>query len=296
MMRTSLFFALALALGTAASLVPVDAAAQSAREVRASAEASMVLTGSIEVTAEGAVSGLVLDQRASLSAPIAALVEDTIRSWRFEPTLQDGKAVATRSPMRVRLRGTQMVEGSMQVRIASVDFSEYDPEATDVVTNLRIVAPRYPKAALSMGGQGEAMLLLKIDRTGAVVDAIAEQVNMTVAGSGPAMDRLRGILAKASIAAARKWTFRPPTTGADAQRDSWTVRVPVRYALGDQRTDEAASYGRWQAFIPGPRQTAPWRTQEDAAEAGSDLLPAGGVYMVDGTKRGLRLLTPLAQG
>ncbi|TGV64813.1 energy transducer TonB, partial [Mesorhizobium sp. M2D.F.Ca.ET.160.01.1.1] len=32
-----------------------------------------------------------------------------------------------------------------------------------------------------------------------------------------------------------------------------------------------------------------------AEQAGSDLLPAGGVYMVDGTQRGLRLLTRLAQ-
>jgi hypothetical protein len=31
-------------------------------------------------------------------------------------------------------------------------------------------------------------------------------------------------------------------------------------------------------------------------EAGSDLLQEGGIYMVDGAKRGLRLLTPLEQG
>ena len=115
---------------------------------------------------------------------------------------------------------------------------------------------------------------------------------MTVVAPERAMARMRDILAKASISGARKWTFVPPTTGEDSTRDSWTVRVPVTFALNDNGNAQPERYGRWRAFIPGPRQAAPWRKPDAAGQAGSDLLPAGGVYMVDGTQRGLRLLTP----
>lgn len=109
------------------------------------------------------------------------------------------------------------------------------------------------------------------------------------------MAKLRDVLAKASINTARKWTFIPPSSGKDVTREFWSVRVPVNYAFSDDRNAAAERYGRWRAFIPGPKQRAPWVTG-DAAENGSDLLPEGGIYMVDGAKRGLRLLTPLEQG
>ena len=93
MMRSPLFLALALAVGAGAPLLAGDANAQTTRAVRATTELSMTLTGKIEVTAEGAVSALVLDQKANISPGVAAFVERTIRPWRFEPTRVDGKAV-----------------------------------------------------------------------------------------------------------------------------------------------------------------------------------------------------------
>ncbi len=179
--------------------------------------------------------------------------------------------------------------------MTSVDFSDYDPSSTSTVTRKSMPPPRYPEDAFRNGGQGDVLLLVKVARDGTVADVIAEQVNMTVVAPERAMARMRDILAKASISGARKWTFVPPTTGEDSTRDSWTVRVPVTFALNDNGNAQPERYGRWRAFIPGPRQAAPWRKPDAAGQAGSDLLPAGGVYMVDGTQRGLRLLTPLAQ-
>lgn len=295
-MRTPLFLAFALALGMGGSLATTDATAQTARAVRATAEASMILTGSIDVAADGSVSALVLDQRASIAPAIAAFVENTIGQWQFEPTRVEGRAVATHAPMRVRLLGTAGAEGSTEIRMTSVDFSEYDETATNVVTAKRMTPPRYPEAAFRNNAQGEVMLLVKVERSGAVADVVAERVNMGMVAPERAMQKLRDILAKASISQARTWTFTPPSTGELKDRPFWTVRIPVTFALSDSRTQQMPSpYGRWQAYIPGPRQAAPWRDPEDAAPLGSDLLPAGGVYMVDGTARGLRLLTPLAQ-
>lgn len=295
MMRSPLFLALALAFAAGAPLLPADAVAQNARAVRATAEMSMVLSGSIDVAADGSVSTLVLDQRAMLAPGIVSFVEGAIRGWQFEPTLRDGTPVAVHAPLRVRLRGKQQEDGNYQISMTSVDFSEYDPKATDSITQKRMPPPRYPEEAFRNGGQGDVLLLVKVARDGTVADVIAEQVNMTVVAPERTMARMRDIFAKASISAARKWTFSPPTTGEDSTRDSRTVRVPVTFALNNSDNGQPERYGRWRAFIPGPRQAAPWRTPDGAGQAGSDLLPAGGVYMVDGTQRGLRLLTPLAQ-
>lgn len=295
MMRSPVFLALALALGAGTGLTASDAGAQTARAVRATAEASMVLTGSIDVTADGSVSRLVLDQQQVLTPTIRTFVDSTIRGWRFEPVLKDGTPVATHAPMRVRLRSTGDADGGYQVSMTSVDFSEYDPTATDAVTKDAMAPPRYPEQAYKIGAQGEVLLLVRIDRSGAVADVIAEQVNMTVAAPERMMVKLREMLAKASIKAARGWTFKPPTSGDAVGADNWTVRIPVSYAVVSHGESMPEPYGRWQAYIPGPRQVAPWRSGNDTAQAGSDLLPAGGVYMVDGPARGLRLLTPLAQ-
>ena len=143
--------------------------------------------------------------------------------------------------------------------------------------------------AVTMQGEGTVMLLVKVGRDGRVADVIAEQTNLTVIGTARAMNQLRDILAKASVRNAKRWTFTPPTTGEAKDRDFWTVRVPVRYAFEDSRE----RYGRWSAYIPGPRQRAPWKTGEDALVAGTDLLPEGGVYMVGRAQEGPRLLTPL---
>ncbi len=296
MMRSPLFLAFALAVGAGTPLLAGEASAQTARAVRATAEMSMVLSGHIEITPEGEVSSLVLDQKSALTPSIASFVEGTIGGWRFEPTLRDGKAVAARAPMRVRLRGTQMADGGYQVSMTSVDFSEYDPKATDSVTRKQMAPPRYPEDAYRNGAQGEVLLMVKVARDGTVADVIAEQVNMAVVGPERAMAKMRDILAKASISSARSWTFNPPTTGESSTHDSWTVRIPVSFALGNDRNAGQERYGRWRAFIPGPRQAAPWRERRSIEQAGSDLLPEGGVYMVDGAKRGVRLLTPLEQG
>ena len=296
MMRSPLFLALALAVGAGAPLFAGEANAQTERAVRATAEMSMVLSGHVEITPDGAVSSLVLDQKSALAPSIASFVEGTIGGWRFEPTLRDGNAVAIRAPLRVRLRGKSMADGGYEVRVTSVDFSEYDPKATDSVTHKRKTPPRYPEEAYRNGGQGEVLLAVKVARDGTVADVVAEQVNMTVVGPEQTMAKMRDILAKASVSSARKWTFIPPTTGEDSARDSWTVRIPVNFALGNDRNARPERYGRWRTFIPGPRQTVPWRNAEPIEQAGSDLLPAGGVYMVDGAKRGPRLLTPLERG
>jgi hypothetical protein len=102
------------------------------------------------VAADGSVSTLVLDQKSMLAPSIASFVEGhplrnrrcaMARRWR------------PRAPLRVRLRGKAMDDGNYQISMTSVDFSEYDPKATDSITQKRMPPPRYPEEAFRNGGR-----------------------------------------------------------------------------------------------------------------------------------------------
>jgi len=289
-MRSSLFLALALALGSGATCID-SADAQTAREVRKQTEASMTLSGVIDIGREGQVEGFQLDHRDKVAADVASMVDGTVKAWRFEPVLVDGKPVRARTTVQLRLLADNMAGNTMQIRVVDANFDKVRDEnnlSSDDISAVNMRPPMYPEKAASIRGQGVVLLLVKIGRDGKVADVIAERTNLTSVGSARTMDMLRDVLAKASVKTARTWTFKPPTTGEDKDNEFWTVRIPVNYSFN--RKEER--YGRWSAYIPGPRQQAPWITGEDANVHGTDLLPEGGVYMV-GRNDGPRLLTPL---
>jgi len=177
-MRSSLCLALALAVGSVAAITAFDAPAQTTKAVRATAEASMVLTGTIDVATDGSVSNLVLDQRERLTPTIAGFVDGTIRSWRFEPTVQDGRAVSVTAPIRVRLLGKPAADGTMEVRMTGVNFNVYSAKDTDTVTRREMGPPSYPQQAFRNCVQGEVVLLIRVDRNGNAADVATEQVNL----------------------------------------------------------------------------------------------------------------------
>lgn len=287
-MRCSLFLAVALALGGTLSAIPVDAQAQSRRQVQQTAEGSMVLTGEIDIGTEGQVEGFVMDQRDKVAADLAGFVERSVQGWRFEPVVRDGKPVRARTFVNIRLGAKAGPEGNDIVTLQAASFGKYDPEATDEVQKLKIQPPIYPTAALDRGGQGEVVLILKVGRDGKVLDSVAEQVNLRVFGDESQMNKLREVFARQSVNTSRRWTFRPPTTGKLVDEPFWSVRVPVNFAF----TDSTVGYGQWTVFIPGPRNAAPWRENVAGEADVGGLLMNGGVYTAD-LNKGPRLLTQL---
>jgi len=286
-MRYPHFLALALALGGTGLVATTDTAAQTARTVRESAEASMTLTGKIDIGTDGHVTGFQLDH-AELSADLVAFVQHQVQAWQFQPVVDNGTAVATQTPVTLRLLSQPAPGGAGDtVRVAGASFSKYDPENTSRVTSSELRLPAYPRNLAAMRAKGEVLLLVKVGRDGTVDDVVAEQVNLRVVGKENQMRQVRNEFARASVSAARSWTFRPPTTGRLKDAESWTVRIPVRYMMG-----ERTPYGTWEAYIPGPRERAPWRTSQAGEDAAPDLLTAGGIYMAD-LDDGPRLLTPL---
>jgi hypothetical protein len=290
MMRYPHILALALALGGTGLVATPDTAAQTARTVRETAEASMTLTGKIDIGTDGHVTGFQLDHADKLPADLAAFVQRQVQAWQFQPVVVDGAAVATQTPVTLRLLSQPSPDGAGDnVRVAGASFTRYDPEDTSRVTSAEMRSPAYPKNMYAMRAKGDVLLLVKVGRDGTVQDVFAEQVNLRVVGKENQMRQVRDTFARASVSTARSWTFRPPTTGKLKDAESWNVRIPVRYMMGEH---DLARYGTWEAYIPGPRERAPWRSSQAGAEAAPDLLAAGGIYMAD-LDDGPRLLTPL---
>ncbi|MBN6102800.1 TonB family protein [Xanthomonas sp. CFBP 8703] len=263
--------------------------------VRKQVENSLLVTGKIDIEPDGAVSALAIDREDRLPEGVIRFVRDSVKQWKFEPALRDGKPVPARAPMTLRIVAKRQQGDSYQVEIRHASFAAYDPKDPRAVTSLKMAPPSYPEAAYRVGASGSAYLVLKVARDGSVADAAVEQVNLRIVGSESEMKKLREIFAQSALAAARKWTFRPPTEGEDVSKPYWAVRVPVNYSLRDQPNEGMdSSYGHWISYVPGPRARAPWDTGKDASGFSPDTLSAGGVYMVD--NNGPRLLTPLQQG
>ncbi|HEY0504296.1 MAG TPA: energy transducer TonB, partial [Lysobacter sp.] len=200
----------------------------------------------------------------------------------------DGKPARVRTVMSVRLVAKPLPDNNFDVRIAAADFGA-PGEDEFVSTGKPLRRPRYPEQAAMSGVRGTVYVIVRVGRDGKVQDAMAEQVNLRVVDTESEMNRWRDMLADATLATARKWTFVPPTKGEEVDAPFWLARVPVDYQMPN---DEAPRPGRWEAYIPGPRQSAPWLGGMDTS-LGADAVAGGGIFPLQG---GPRLLTPLDGG
>lgn len=257
-------------------------------------EASMVVTGHVDIEADGSVSGHSLDQRDKLPDFVAALIDGQAPRWRFEPHEVDGTPVAARAKMSLRVVAEPIAGGDeFALRIASAHFGAQDAEASEAGARLRrdrMARPKYPDHLLARGVEGVTYLVLKIGRDGKVEDLVVERVNLKGRSTEIDMRDMRRLFALASRRAARNWTFHVPTTGPDADRDHWLVRVPVSYTLD---SSPSVGPGEWDAYVRGPREPMPdWI--EVSRSSDNDALLAGGMQMLGASER--RLLTPLQEG
>jgi hypothetical protein len=277
--------------GMALVLLTGMAHARAPEEVRRQVEASMLVTGSVDIEQDGSVGGHAFDKAEALPKGLVDLVDQAIKTWRFEPVKADGKAIAARSRFSLRVVGKQAEDGGYTLRIAGVHFGKGNADDSIPHRRGRLAAPRYPEQAAYRGVGGTVYLVLRIGRDGSVEDVIAQQVNLRVAASPKDMEYFRKQFADTCIATARRWRFDPPTQGEAATASSWSVQIPVDFHAPDR---PPVSYGRWEAYVPGPRVPVPWRTSAEADRGSTDAIAAGGVY--SDSDDGPRLLTPPGQG
>jgi hypothetical protein len=271
---------LLLAMAAVAAAVP--------KHVRAQTEASMLLTGTISIEADGSVRGYSIDNEDKVPDYVLANIGKWVPAWRFSPVLVDGKPAPARAKMSLRMAAEPSGDDAFSIYIASAGFGESGTRTTDSITRLERKPPVFPRDVANMGGKGIVYLLLKVGPQGTVEDVVAEQVNLTVYASDPEMKRLRRSLAGAAVKRAWQWTFQAPSTGEMAGADFWSVRVPVEFAY---RGDKEVAYGQWEGYLPGPHTRAPWLGDGD--KTGNDALASGDLHMLGA---GPRLLTPLQEG
>lgn len=254
------------------------------------AEASMVVLGSITVAPDGSVASYQLDQATELPAAVTGLLQQSIPVWQFEPVKRDGKAVYVKSRMSLRVVLHSLDDKRYKLYLAGAYFSP-DGKPSFKDTGPKRIQPYYPGQAVRARVSGTVYLVLKIDPQGHVIDALAEQVNLRVAGDEHQMERFRGLLANSALDAARKWVFDPQLLGGGSG-DHYAA-MPVNYWLSTTQgaTSRPDAPGHWDVYIPGPRQALPWFDAGRVFAGSVDALPDSGVYVLD--PGGLQLKTKL---
>lgn len=265
-----------------ALLLALPTSAQTARAARKQAESSVRVTGNVVIGTDGTVQEQALET--PLSPKLQEFVTQAIQQWRFEPVKVEGAVVRAKVPMSLRLVAHQAEDGSFSVRIVGTHFGADSPEGRPKLIPKN--PPKFPVNLMRAGIGGKVFLVVQVGADGNVRNVDAEQVNLYVAGTEQQMQIVRKQLADASISAARKWKFTPPTEGPDVGKESWLARVPVSFTMGNGRLKA----GQWETYIPGPRNVnIPW-AQEKLKTAGSpDALPNSGVFSLG---QDVKLLTP----
>ncbi|MBQ4853167.1 energy transducer TonB [Rhodanobacter sp. B2A1Ga4] len=274
----------------AACLAMATLAAQASS--RQDVESSAVVSGTIVLAKDGTVQTAVIDDGARYGQPIADMVRKAALQWRFQPVLRHDEPVVAKSSMHVRVVLRKMPDGNYNARIKGATFGDSRTDSTDSLRDIesrKKIPPQYPQRAIQARVQGTVYLALRVDRSGHVVEAVAEQVNLGSIGPDSLLEQYRKILAESALRAARQWNYAIPTTGPLARQDSWTAHVPINYTLnelGAPKPDRT-----WVSYVPGPYVPAPWVDKPDINAA--DAL-ADDTVRTDGA--GPTLLSPFNHG
>lgn len=272
-------------LGALLALATMVVQASSTKDV----ESSAIVSGAIVLAQDGTVQTAVVDGADKYGQPIVDMVRKAALQWRFQPVLRDGVPVLAKSSMHVRGVLKKMPDGNYSARIKGATFGDSSTASTDSVRRAEInkkIPPKYPEAAIRGHVQGTVYLALRVDRSGRVVDAVAEQVNLSNTGSDHLLKKYRAMLAESALKVAHQWRYEIPTTGPLARQDSWTVHAPVNYYLN--RLNAPQPDRTWTSYVPGPYTPAPWVDKPDMNAA--DVL-ADGTVRTDGA--GPVLLSPI---
>lgn len=262
-------------------LALVSSVALASSSVGQPVELSMLLTGTVVIAPDGHVRSYTLDQADKLSPAITAFMDKSVSAWTFQPMEVDGQPVTAKAKMNVRLVADPRERDQFAVRIKGASFGENKPgETISYAKGPQRWAPRYPTDAVHARAGATVYLLVKVNHDGMVLDAVAEQVNLTEAGPAPTMKWLRKMFADASVTAARKWTFDVPTSGPHAGEPWWVARVPVSYWISSGGRTHPAGYGQWQAYVPGPVEIVPWADPKLLANDAIDTVPDDTVQLL----------------
>jgi hypothetical protein len=213
-----------------------------------SANYEMVANGEVRIDPEGRVSDYSLSS--TLTPEIAALVDRSVRGWRFEPILQDGRPVTAKTALRIRLLANRSAADSdnFTVSIASVEFGA--PRRSSAGK-----PPSYPRLAASVRLGAKVLLLLRIDDTGKVVEALPYQTSLGArTRSESDAESWRKLFERASITAAKTWKY-DLTESVAGRRIGTYALLPIVFRI--QSEAGGAEEDDWIGYVPGPVHELP---------------------------------------
>jgi len=269
----------------ALSMLAWDAPAQTRRGWMKQVEASMLVKGRIDVSAEGYVTGYMLDDPHAAGAEVQAHLDRHLSAWKLVPAMEEGRPVASSAKFSVRVVAKRSDAERTSLAIVAAHIDDGLPEEARVRRAHALEAPAYPRDMAKLGASGVVYVLVKVDRQGQVVDAHAERVNLTVLAPAQVAGGIRQRLATTALAVAPRWTFRVPDVGPYAGEDFHVVRVPVEFSLvGGERKEG------WTVYLPGERSRPAWTSRDDggneAALPGRAMLAGSGMRLLTGFEPG----------
>lgn len=231
-------------------------------------------TGELTVDAEGRVTAVSLDPK-SLGADLVRDFEAQMRTWVFEPVLQDGQPVPAKAKLSAGLLVIRQ-PGVDGLRIGFERMQFFEPVARKAAEGVSrsLTPPAYPESELRQGVGARVDLLLRLDAEGRVVDAAAESVNLFGEPEPKLRERHGRNFSKAAVRAAARWLI-PGIEGG-------VVVVPVTFMPG------GADPNRWIRTHGVAVDTPAWVTAERAA-SGAVALDASGARPSERWK----LVTPI---
>ena len=278
---------LALAL-LATVLSPPGVAAskrtERAAELERSLELTMVVSGDIDVDADGQVLRYTFDHRKQLPAALVELLDGRVPLWRFAPKALPAGQTHSALRMRLRVFANRIGDAPDMYRISLRDaafFLREDPRPKSD----RLIFDRRSRIQAPDDMSGVVYLALRIGADGTVLQSFVERVDLVVPGSAEDMALRRESLARFTERQAKRIRFWVPTTGPDAGLGEWQGRLPLAY-----NTIRPVPW-EWNAYFRGPETRAPWKPAEDAEnEVPADLLPTD---TVETLQQARLLLSPL---
>lgn len=116
--------------------------------VRKRAQASMLVTGSVEVAPDGSVRGYAIDQPDQLPPVVVDLIRKNVPTWTFVPVLVDGRPVAAKAKMSLRMVAKRIDDQHESIGITGAQFGQKDADAAEDISYKNHPSPQYPGLSL----------------------------------------------------------------------------------------------------------------------------------------------------
>lgn len=208
------------------------------------AELRMPVQGEIGIDPQGNVFDYTISTL--LTPGVKQLVDRSVRQWKFEPVVRNGKPGYAKSRMDLTLIAHKMDAG-YQLQVEHVRF-------TGSRAAVSMVPPRYPRDAAIQGIGADVLVAVRIDREGEVLDVVAVQSALpNTRGSERVLDKWRKLFEVASIDAAKRWRFKPADPMLEEEGET-TIVVPVDFRMGDA----AGRPTGWRYESAGSARPIPW--------------------------------------